>query len=158
MSTSLLYQARLRALVRALVVVGFVFCISGLTSVFWMMYLDTAPPFVNKTVYTTNEAGIKQDVFRAGDVMFVHRDFCVTRETPITFGRSLVRLSDRLNVNINATTDMLRMGCVSGPNALRIPPETPPGEYEFRNVVQFSNNPFQSGAVTLLAPRITVLP
>jgi len=126
-------------------------------SALYLMYLDNVPPFKNTTVYTMNERGDLQTVFRARDVMLVYRDFCTSRDVSITFTRSLRRTSDRLNVHINTTTGLIKKGCVSGPNFLRLP-DAPPGEYEFVNIATFANNSLQAErSVELISPVIEVV-
>lgn len=148
---------RLRLAEMILVSVAVAFVAAASFSALYLMYLDTKVPFQNNVVYTMNASGERQTVFHARDVMLVYRDFCTTRDVSITFTRSLRRTTDRLNVHINTTTGVIKKGCVAGPNFIRLP-DAPPGEYEFVNVLTFSNNALQpEQSVELIAPVIEIV-
>ena len=144
-------------------IVGVLACLSAIltagaaSGVAWMMFFDTAPPFTAGEVYTMNERLQRTDQFRAGDIMLIRRDLCFLRDTPVTFGRTLVSISPNpVNVNINSTSGMLRKGCVTNSNVVRIPDSTPAGTYKFIVTVRYSNNAFHDGATNMPAPIIEV--
>ena len=149
--------ARLRIAEVVMAGLALLFVLVGASSVVYMMYLDTTPPFISTVAYTMNAEGERQSVFRSGDIMLVHRDFCAQRDVSLSFTRSLRRVSDKLYVHINTTTGALRKGCVDGPNFIRLP-QAPPGTYQFVNTVTFSNNALQSDmSVELPAPVIEIV-
>lgn len=151
-------QSRLRQIVAVLAMLAAILTVGGAGMFSWMMYVDTAPPFVAGEVYTMNENMERTERFRAGDVMFVHRELCFLRDTPVTLGRTLVRIgSDPVNVAVNTTSGMLRKGCVENSNVVRIPYSTPPGKYRFVVTVRYSNNAFQDAATDMPAPIIEVV-
>ena len=151
-------QRELKLLVTVMTLCATAFVILGSGSLAWMMYGDIYPPVQSNAVYTMDANGNITDRFRAGDVMLVYRDLCFNRDAPVTFGRTLRRISPSpLNVSINTTSGMMMKGCVKNPNMIRIPLDTPPGLYEFSNIMQYSNNAFQSGAIELPVPTIEIV-
>lgn len=151
-------QGRLRWIVMILALFAAILVMGGSAMLAWMMYLDTKPPFTAGEVYTTDNNMQRTDRFRAGDVMLIHRELCFMRDTPVTFGRQLQRISPTpLNVAINTTSGQLRKGCVSNANVVRIPESTPPGTYKFMVTVRYSNNAFQDGAAQMPAPIIEIV-
>lgn len=127
----------------------------------FLAYFDTAVPFTSTYVITADANGNPSSVFRAGELMRVRRDLCFTRDAPVTMGRTLNRIApgrEQLNIAINTTAGMLRRGCVPNANLVRIPDYTPPGRYEYRVIVQFSNNFMHAGSELLPVPIIEVVP
>lgn len=158
MLSFLLQQNKLRSLIAVMVLLSGTLAIGGSLVLAYLMYFDTRSPFETHTVYTTNEAGDKTSRFRAGDVMLVHRDLCFLRPLPVTFGRTLRRQGDNpVNVDINTTSGVLKKGCVSNANVVRIPYATPPGTYDYVVTVQYSNNPFHDDATTMPVATIEVV-
>jgi hypothetical protein len=155
-------RERLRRIDRLMAGIAVAFVYSMLIGLYYLMFVDTEPPFHNSAVITKNVNGEPQSVFRPGDTMRVQHDLCFDRDAPVTFGRSLscvLPSGAKVNVNINTTSGMLRKGCVSNDNVLPIPSSTPaPATCRFTNVVQYSNNPFQNGAITLPEPVIEIVP
>lgn len=141
--------------------------LSGLAVVFvllvgsgfaYLALFDTKPPVSSTYVRTLNERGEPQTVFRAGDTMLVERDLCFSRDTTARFGRKLRTVDEPyLNVEVDTTVGYIKRGCVDNANVVQIPVRTPPRRYKFSVVMQYSNNPFQEGAVTLPEPEITVI-
>ena len=151
-------QGELKWLVFILTMCAAVFVVLGSGGLAWLMYGDIYPPVHSNAVYTMDAQGNITDRFHAGEIMLVYRDMCFNRDAPVTFGRTLRRISPSpLNIAINTTSGMMMKGCVRDPNMIRIPAETPPGTYEFSNIMQYSNNAFQNGAVELPVPTIEVV-
>lgn len=128
--------------------------------VLWLTRYDDAPPFTSTHVALTDSNDVAQSVFRPGDSMYVRRDLCFMRDTTVQFNRRFVSVgrTPEIIVNINTTSGLFKKGCVPNANVVRVPPETPPGRYAFDVVIQYSNNPLQRGAATLLpAPILTIV-
>lgn len=126
----------------------------------FLAYFDTAPPFTSTYVKTATIDGVETKVFRPGDLMMVRRDLCFSRNTPVVMGRTLNRIApgpEPINVNINTTAQTLKKGCVSNANLVRIPDYAPPGTYEYRVTVQWSNNFMHDGSEILPMPLIEIV-
>ena len=140
------------------VLMWFVFGLIAWLAVY-LPFIDTKPPYVAKSVKVMDVHGNDATHFKPGDIMLVKRENCGNREVLLYFSRKLVRVEDNFTyVLLDGGSYLVELGCRVTINNPQIPVFVEPGRYRYSVSARFSNNPFQSGTITLVPFEIDIGP
>lgn len=121
------------------------------TSTAYLAFLDTNNPRVLESE-TRDAHGKAKTQYRAGEMLYVYRKFCVDRVSVGDVDIEIVSKTTGSFWYLGTRSAGARKGCSARTSANQLPDDLPPDVYLFRAQVQYTVNPLRT--FTFLLPEL----
>lgn len=123
----------------------------------YLAFFDTNNPRVLESGTRDINGHVKRE-FRAGEVLYVYRHFCVDRVVAGDADVEIVSKSSGAFWYLGTRATGARKGCSQRTSANQLPPDLPLGTYIFRSRIQFTVNPMRTVVYELPDIEFEVVP
>jgi hypothetical protein len=130
--------------------------IAALSMFAWWAWLDAVQvEAANQHWYGADK--LDRQRYRPGEVAYLSRNFCSSRDVNVTTARRLTSLDGTIGVSVASSIGVIKEGCDLFVYGLAIPVGLPEGWYIYRETLRLDINAVQDQTVVIDSPPLYVM-